>query len=132
MRSFLSRIGLMADIPDEELQNFIRNFLKEFKALVIEHGLIVQERLKNQQGLLALGLTFRQREAIVLSLSLEDYSAGPVEDEYKPGHYWIFGKRIEDVEVYIKVKIAGPPEKEHAVCFSFHKAEYPLSYPFAR
>ena len=51
-------------------------------------------------------------------------------DEFKPGYYWVFGKQIDGVEVYIKLKIAGLAGAERAVCLSFHKAERPLSYPF--
>jgi hypothetical protein len=91
----------------------------------------MQDRQINKLHLLELGLTAMQREEIVLSLSVLDYSSGPIKDEYKPGDYWVFGKRIEGVEVYIKLKITGHPGTEHAVCFSFHKAEYPLSYPFS-
>lgn len=121
----------MDEIPEDELRRYVREFLEEFKALVHENGLIVQNRQKNRDHLLQLGLTARQREGIVLDLSVADYSSGPTEDEYRPGQYWVFGKRLGGVEVYIKLKIAGPPEAEHPVCFSFHEAEHPLSYPLA-
>jgi hypothetical protein len=104
--------------------------LKEFKDLIFEHGLLVTNRLVNRDALLDLGLTGRQRDEIILELSVSDYSSGPIRDEYKPGHYWVFGKRIDGVEVYIKLRIAGQPGKEQAVCISFHKAERQLNYPF--
>jgi len=122
---------LMAEISEDELGKFVRQFLEEFKALMYEKGLLVQDRQINKQHLLELGLTAKQREEIVLSLSVLDYSSGPIKDEYKPGDYWVFGKHIDSTEVYIKLKIAGHPGTEHAVCFSFHKSEYPLSYPYA-
>jgi len=43
---------------------------------------------------------------------------------------WVFGKKIDDKEVYIKVKIAQVGTDKIAKCISFHIAEYPLSYPF--
>ncbi len=121
----------MAEKHEDELRKFTRQFLDDFKALIYEKGLLVKDRQINERHLLELGLTGRQREEIVLSLSILDYSSGPIKDEYKPGDYWVFGKRIDGIEVYIKLKIAGHLGTEHAVCFSFHKAEHPLSYPFA-
>jgi hypothetical protein len=120
----------MDEIADDELRNYVRQFLYEFKALIYEKGLIVQERQINRTHLLELGLTKSQREEIVLSLTVLDYNSGPIKDEYKPGHYWVFGRRIEGSDVYIKLKIAGYPGSEHAVCLSFHKAERPMDFPF--
>ena len=122
----------MDEISEEELHKYVRQFLDEFKALISEHGLHVKERLINKESLLELGLTGKQREEIILSLSVLDYSSGPIKDEYNPGNYWVFGKQIDSAEVYIKLKIAGQPSAEHAVCFSFHRAERTLSYPFAK
>ncbi len=90
------------------------------------------DRVKNRDSLFDLGLTGKQREEIVLELSVLDYSSGPIEDEYKPGLYWVFGKQVEGVEIYIKLKITEHHGKEYASCFSFHKSERPLSYPFKR
>lgn len=94
----------MAEISEDELRKFVRQFLEEFKALIYDKGLLVQDRKINKQYLLELGLTARQREEIVLSLSVLDYSSGPIKDEYKPGDYWVFGKYIDSAEIYIKLK----------------------------
>ena len=120
----------MDEIPESELRKYVLQFLKEFKDLIFEHGLFVTNRLVNRDALLNLGLTDRQRDEIILSLSVTDYSAGPTSDEYEPGDYWIFGKKIDGVEVYIKLRITEKSGYERAKCLSFHKAELPLSYPF--
>ena len=120
----------MLEKPDDELNKFVRQFLTELKALIYEKGLIVKDHVKNRDSLLELGLTGKQREEIVLSLSVSDYNSGPIKDEYKPGYYWVFGKQIDRFEVYIKLKIAEQPGAEHAICLSFHKAEWTLNYPF--
>jgi hypothetical protein len=122
----------MNEIPEEELRRDVHQFLIEFKSLILEKGLIVTERMVNRDLLLELGLTKEQREEIVCSLSVLDYSSGPIRDEYKPGHYWVFGKQVEGSEVYIKLKIAGSAGEEYAVCISFHKSERPLRYPFEK
>jgi len=93
----------MDDISDAELLKYIHNFLSEIKNLVIREGLIITDRVKNRDALLELGLTARQREEEILSLSVDDYCSGPHKDENKPGQYWIFGKLINGIEVYIKL-----------------------------
>ena len=120
------------DKSDAELENYVRQFLYEFKSLILEKKLIVKGHVKNMESLFELGLTTKQREEIILALSVLDYCAGPIKDELKAGHMWVFGKYIEGVEIYIKLKIAGPPGNEHPICISFHKSEYPLNYPFKR
>ncbi|NPV57606.1 MAG: toxin [Anaerolineae bacterium] len=121
----------MAEIPEDDLYKLAHQFLVDFKALIYEQGLLVKDRQLNKQHLLELGLTATQREEIVLSLSVLDYNSGPIKDEYKTGDYWVFGKHIDGTEVYIKLKIAEHHGTEQAVCFSFHKSEHPLRYPFA-
>ena len=120
----------MDDIPEDELRRYVHDFLKDFKELVDSGRFFVKERAKNRDSLLELGLTDRQRKEIILSLSVSDFSSGPHQDKYKPGIYWEFGKLIDAVEIYVKLKIAGQPGAENAICFSFHKAERPLRYPF--
>ena len=83
----------------------------------------MMDRVKNRELLVDFGLTKKQREEIILGLSVLDYSSGPTRDEYKPGQYWVFGKYVEGIEIYIKLKIAGPPGDEYPICFSFHKSE---------
>jgi hypothetical protein len=121
----------MDDISEEELRTHVKNFLKEIKELILAEGLRVKDRVINKESLLKLGLTQKQREDEVLSLSISNYSSGPHKDIYKPGDYWVFGKLIDGIEVYIKLKIAGPPGHEHALCLSFHKSDNPLTYPFS-
>lgn len=119
----------MAATSNDELEKHVLQFLREFKSLVDQNGLTVKDRLKNQKDLLEMGLTSRQRLEIILSLSVQDYCAGPKEDIYEPGQLWIFGKHVDGEEVYIKLKIAEFRGEEFAVCYSFHKSEFPLSYP---
>ena len=120
----------MSEIPEEELHKFVSQFLKDFKDLTYEKGLLVTVRVKNTRALLDLGLTGKQREEILLGLEVSDYCSGPTKDIYRPGDYWEFGKQIDGIEIYIKLKIAAQHRDEHALCLSFHKAEYPLKYHF--
>ena len=111
----------------DELRSQIKHFLHEFKELVYEDQFHIKNNEKNRSALFELGLTYKLRTEEIISLSVEDYYGGPKPDEYRPGDdYWEFGKRINGVEVYIKLKI----QNDWAVCLSFHRAEYPIKYPF--
>lgn len=122
----------MDDLPDHEKRRHINNFLRDFKALIGEGRYLIGDRVKNRNSLIELGLTESQRNTVILSLSVEDYCSGPVKDEYKRGDYWIFGKAIDGVEVYIKLQIVPDRHDEHAICLSFHRAELSLKFPFAK
>ena len=113
-------------MADDELRGYIKDFLQEFKELINEGKLITADRVNNRNALTDLGLTDTQRREEILSLSVEDYFAGPKDDKYRAGdQYWEFGKKINGAEVYIKLKLRN----DWAVCLSFHRAEYPISYP---
>lgn len=116
----------MADLS----QLRIALFLKEFKQLVQEGGLYVVNRSDHQKSLGELGLTKEAGKIEILGLSVTDYCKGPQPDKDKPGDIWVFGKKIEGREVYIKLKIAQVGTYKIAKCISFHAAEQPLCYPF--
>lgn len=121
----------MDDLTDGELRKQAKNFLRDFKELLGEGGLIVSNRVKNQKGLVTLDITEIQREHEIYSLTLENYCSGPIKDEYKPGYYWIFGKNVNDIEVYIKLKLRERKQSEFPECMSFHPSEFPVTYPFS-
>ena len=120
----------MANLSQDELRLQINYFLKDFKELVYQGQYSVKGHLKNIEALSQLGLTSRQRDECILSLSLSDYCQGPVTDTMHAGHYWVFGKFINNIEIYIKLKVITYNNgNETAVCISFHPSESPLSYP---
>ncbi len=120
----------MDDLPQDEIRKYVYNFLVEFKNLMVENDLSIMPNVKNKEGMLELGLTIEQRKDIVLSLSVSDYNSGPINDILHPGDYWIFGKKINIGEIYIKLRIVEYHGREYAVCYSFHKSEHRLIYPF--
>lgn len=84
----------------------VGHFLQDFKETIITGtGLIVRKNPKNLQSLAEFGITVRQRKEILLDLSKDDYSSGPLEDRDYPGDVWIFGTRVDQTEVYIKLKL---------------------------
>lgn len=108
----------------------VRAFLKEFKRLMSVCRLRVSNREVNNRGLIALGLTYKQRINEIKALNVLNYSSGPDPDHNFSGNYWVFGKMIYDHEVYIKLKIVDGDETSWPLCKSFHPADEPLDYPF--
>lgn len=123
----------MEEITEEELRRQILNFLRELKDL-IQHGQYrILSHIKNINTMIALGITERMRDELILSLAVENYSSGPMIDEYKPGNIWVFGKELDSTEIYIKLKIVTDSRgNEMALCMSFHPSEYRMNYPFRR
>lgn len=113
----------------DDLESHIREFLMEFKKIVVHRGLDVIPRSENIDALAELGLTRKNRVDEILTLSFEDYCSGPEPDNDRPGDLWIFGKQIGTQPVYIKLKIAQVGEEKIAKCLSFHAAKFPLCFP---
>jgi hypothetical protein len=104
-------------------------FLKEFKLVAKTRGIDFIPRQEFISTLTLLGITRQNCQDEVLSLSVDDYCQGPDDDRDRPGKVWVFGKRIEDREFYIKLKLAKVGEEMIAKCLSFHRAEFPLCFP---
>lgn len=70
---------------------------------------------------------------VVRRLEVADYSSGPLpDDKGRPRDVWVFGKYLEDYEVYIKLAVYLANGDVRAVCVSFHEAEWPLAYPYKK
>lgn len=105
-------------------------FLIEFKLIVTQgRGLHMIPRRVNQDALIELELTERNRKQIILNLSASDYCSGPEADTDRPGDVWVFGRIAAGKEIYIKLKIAQVGRIKIAKCLSFHEAKHALSYP---
>lgn len=107
----------------------VNRFLSAFKAKASVFGIKYRDdRIKNNESLLNLGITMIKREEIIMSVEKKDYSAGPVLNTLnEDGDMWIFGKDYKGVEIYIKISL-GPDGR--SVCISFHESEHPMTYPF--
>jgi hypothetical protein len=108
----------------------VRKFLMEFKqAITGKSGVYLVPRTDTLATLEYLGLTKKNLEEILLSISVRDYCSGPEADRDRVGEIWIFGRQLQGHEIYIKLKVATVAGKKIAKCISFHIAKYPLSYP---
>ena len=103
---------------------------------VIPSTFVVVRSEKYKKTMLELGLTDKQLIEIIEELSLENYSKGPCDDRDFSGTVWIFGKNINEREVYIKLKISECDDRGNAVssliCLSFHFSEKHLTYPYTQ
>lgn len=91
------------------------------------------DRKKNAQALIDLGLTPNQRKEVIRLLEAKHYHQGPETDDTDPNReVWKFGYDLNGTEIYIKLRLApikGKVTIEQAQVWSFHKAEFPISYP---
>ena len=78
-----------------------------------------------------LGLKTEAARREIIGIEVDDYSSGPEADRDRPGEVWVFGRQVENTEVYIKLKLSKDPDtgEEYLECISFHEAEYRLKYP---
>jgi hypothetical protein len=114
---------------DQEKEAEASRFLNEFKAIAKKRGVYFVPRQEFISVLTSLGITRSICQDELLNLSVEDYCQGPEDDRDRPGQVWIFGRRFEGTELYIKLKLAKVGKETIAKCLSFHPAEFPLCFP---
>jgi hypothetical protein len=107
-------------------------FLRHFKQAWLPDCITV-DRDKNNQALADLGWTPYQRRDLILALTVEDYSEGPLADRQDScQQLWIFSAKAGGREVYIKLALKEISGVFRAKCLSFHAAEQRLNHPFVR
>lgn len=115
----------------DETRRYLIHFLEEFKTLASEGRIWITNRKDTFNTLVELGYTTKDLETLLLSLTVEDYYAGPKQDIYRArDYYWEFGRVIKHQEYYIKIKIEQGERDERSVCLSFHRAERPMRFRF--
>ncbi|WP_441000420.1 toxin [Fodinibius sp. SL11] len=115
----------MSTNPEE-----VQQFLTRLKGLT--HGfdiIYLDNRPKNSQTLADLEITGRERDEHIRDLEVENYSEGPLPEEFHGGkeEMWVFGKVIKGNEVYIKITLGE--FNSNVICISFHIAEHKMNYP---
>jgi len=110
----------------------VNQFLKRFKQKARTWQIVFRDdRSKNKQALLDLEITPKRRKETLFDLNVEDYSDGPITDEFDYGSdLWVFGKEVNDEEVYIKITLGK--NSLPVICISFHLAEHSMTYPFKK
>lgn len=107
----------------------VESFLKDFKLKMKFYDVFFRDdRGKNAQTLIELELRPIERIYILEKLEPRDYSEGPIEEKlYGGADMWVFGKRIKEREVYIKISVGSM--NSSVICISFHVAQYAMNYP---
>lgn len=109
----------------EEVETFLATFNQKVKVFGI---LFRDDRPKNRNAMLDLQINKMERAEIINSITVEDYSEGPIVDELNGvSELWVFGKDVKGAEVYIKITMGG--FNGRTICISFHRAEHPMNYP---
>ncbi len=122
----------MPNDKNDELRQKVNRFLSDFKKLTYQIPCRVRKHRKNIRTMTRLGLTNQDCVEIMLTLTPEQYSKGPIKDKLHPGNYWEFGINVEGELIYIKIKIASNKHgDEWPVCYSFHDPEFPMDFPLS-
>tara|TARA_R110002074_G_scaffold131627_1_gene274276 strand:- start:793 stop:1152 length:360 start_codon:yes stop_codon:yes gene_type:complete len=108
----------------------VEAFLKSFKEKKQIWGILfLDSRAKNFNTLLALDIRPVDREQVLDTLTVKDYSQGPLDEDWHGGkEMWVFGTKMKDTEIYIKITLGALGTQ--TICISFHTAEHPMQYPF--
>ena len=110
----------------DDVEKFLNQFCEKLKVYDI---IFRDDRGKNAKTLAELDITPNYRLEVIKSLTVEDYSEGPVIDTLnKFGDLWVFGKDVKGREVYIKIMLGRT--NCQTICISFHISEKPLQYAF--
>jgi len=117
----------MASVHDVE------NFLKILNAKMMistPEILFINSRTENTQTLADLEITVGDQLRIVKSLTVKQYSSGPLDDDNKHRNliWWVFGVEVKKKEIYIKISLNEL--NRSPICISFHLSKNNLSYPF--
>ena len=85
---------------------------------------------KNKAALLDLEFNILDVVEVLKSLTEKEYSHTLLDrGDSNPPLLYVFGKKINDKCLYIKIKIKGELNNK-VLCLSFHYAEYDLKYPY--
>ena len=91
---------------------------------------VLSTRDKNVETIARLELNRNDVKMILSELSVEDYCSGPSPDHQAAGEFWVFGKNIRGLPIYIKFKLNDSRDAAGVRVLSFHVAEEAMSYPF--
>ena len=105
----------------------VLDFLRRFKSRARDEGMVFVRRAENVDTLIYLGMLTYMAEECIMGITDMDYISGPLHDhDRSPGEVWEFAIPVQDVMVYIKLKL----DEECAKCISFHPPRDPLTFPF--
>lgn len=113
----------------------IHNILKSIHSIFdknsnIDETLQFIATVKNKNTIIDLSFDETDIVQTLLSLNIEDYSETLLDTrDSDPPKLYVFGKTIQNMEVYIKFKIKETQNKM-IICVSFHYSEHTMYYPY--
>lgn len=106
----------------------IEDFLIKLRLKLNIYGYVFsRERTENKETMKELGISMLNVKDILSELKKEDYSEGPKDDQEEGGDIWVFGKEIDNKEIYIKLNLGK--ENRKVICYSFHFAKSKMNLP---
>jgi hypothetical protein len=119
----------------EEVQVYLTRVKETIAGRNPDKGWLVRIEWKrdiNKATMTELGFTPADVLSTVMDLQVEDYTRGPVDDvdEERRGIFWIFGKTLKGIEVYIKLRLTELSKLRTLKIVSFHRSDRPMRYPF--
>lgn len=118
------------------IQSINATLLKIKESIECEQIIVNTKREKNRKTLEKLGFISIHVIDEIKTLTFQNYSKGPEQNTSRTGNIkgavWTFGKKIEGLNIYIKVHVI-PISKgsTQTVCISFHEEEKELELPYA-
>jgi hypothetical protein len=105
----------------------VEYYLKDLFAKIDIFDIVIEERKEFFELQKELERTQSECKKYIRALTYKDYLKGPTTDTINKGEYWEFGKKIKSTDIYIKIN-KGKASKP-AICISFHKANFKMTFP---
>lgn len=106
----------------------VKSFLNSMNVKIDIYGMVFAERQRCQETMRMLGINEIVAKSIIKTLDATDFSKYFDDITQWGCDLWAFGKDINGEEIYIKIGL-GLPNRQ-TVCVSFHRADFPIQYPF--
>lgn len=130
-------------IPIQSTKRDVNKFISQLKLLLndtnfdIDTNLIIINKKKTPEKEMfstpytLLDLEYDNLDIVdrLKELTLQNYTETLYDNQDdNPPHLFVFGKYINNKQVYIKLKIKDVHRK--VLCLSFHYAEFPMKFPY--
>ena len=99
-------------------RHYLVSFLEEFCKHLTDGNCLVVRRDRTDQTLARLGFTTKNLLQELATLTIENYSSGPKQNDDFDGYIMIFGKNICGQEIYIKIATTD----QTGGCINTHRA----------
>jgi len=99
----------------------INDYLIRIKSAISEGRYKFVGREKNLKSITEAGLLIRHVKDVIFKLTYRNYFNGPEQEKdnrFPPGEYLFFGKEIEGIDFFIKLKLENVLNEDFCICIS--------------